>query len=66
MIQDWNAPSTKFHDEAPGPYPPDASSFQRFTDTFYSNLTSSQCEALDALLPSGLSSFGTSEGNDLL
>ncbi|XP_039780664.1 uncharacterized protein LOC120647927 [Panicum virgatum] len=30
--------------------PPDASSFQQFTETFSSNLTPSQCEALDALL----------------
>jgi hypothetical protein len=34
--------------------PPDASSFQQFTDTFSSNLTISQCDALDALLPTGL------------
>jgi hypothetical protein len=47
-------------------HPPDTSSFQQFTDTFYSTLSSSQCEALDALLPSGLSSFGNSEGDDLL
>ena len=34
--------------------PPDASSFQQFTDTFSSTLTKTQCEALDALLPSGM------------
>jgi len=33
--------------------PPDATSFQRFTDTFSSTLTTSQCEALDVLLPDG-------------
>ncbi|KAG2633217.1 hypothetical protein PVAP13_2NG259903 [Panicum virgatum] len=34
--------------------PPDASSFQQFTDTFSSTLTKTQCESLDALLPSGM------------
>jgi len=34
--------------------PPDASSFQQFTDTFSSTLTKSHCEALDALLPAGM------------
>ncbi|KAG2535761.1 uncharacterized protein LOC120692501 isoform X1 [Panicum virgatum] len=34
--------------------PPDASSFQQFTDTFSSMLTKLHCEALDALLPAGM------------
>jgi len=34
--------------------PPDASSFQQFTDTFSSTLTKSHCEALDVLLPAGM------------
>ena len=34
--------------------PPDATSFQRFVDTFSSTLTPSQAEALDVLLPAGL------------
>jgi len=37
--------------------PPDATSFQRFTDTFSSTLTVSNCEALDALLPKGMGSL---------
>ena len=39
--------------------PPDATSYQRFTDTFSSTLTTSHCDALDALLPSGLGSVFT-------
>jgi len=42
-------------------HPPDASSFQQFTDTFTSTLTVSQCEALDALLPAGMGSLATQE-----
>ena len=41
--------------------PPDATSYQRFTDTFSSTLTTSHCEALDALLPSGLGSVSTEQ-----
>jgi len=37
--------------------PPDASSFQQFTATFSSTLTTSHCEALDALLPTGMGSL---------
>ena len=37
--------------------PPDATSFQQFTDTFSSTLTVSQCEALDVLLPAGMGSL---------
>jgi len=37
--------------------PPDAVSYQRFMDTFSSTLTVAHCEALDALLPSGLGSL---------
>ena len=37
--------------------PPDATSFQQFTDTFSSTLTISHCEALDALLPKGMGSL---------
>ena len=37
--------------------PPDATSYQRFTDTFSSTLTISHCEALDALLPKGMGSL---------
>jgi len=37
--------------------PPDASSFQQFTATFSSTLTTSHCEALDALLPAGMGSL---------
>ena len=37
--------------------PPDATSFQRFTDMFSSTLTVSNCEALDALLPKGIGSL---------
>lgn len=33
--------------------PPDATSFQRYTATFSSTLTTSQCDALDVLLPGG-------------
>lgn len=33
--------------------PPDASSYQQFTATFSSQLTTSHCDALDALLPAG-------------
>ena len=33
--------------------PPDASAFQRYTATFASPLSHSQCEALDTLLPAG-------------
>ena len=33
--------------------PPDASAFQRYTATFASPLSRSQCEALDTLLPAG-------------
>jgi len=33
--------------------PPDATSFQQFVATFSSPLTTSQCEALDVLLPDG-------------
>ena len=33
---------------------PDATSYQRFTDTFASTLSITHCEALDALLPDGL------------
>jgi hypothetical protein len=33
---------------------PDASSYQQFVATFSSDLTTSQVEALDALLPSGM------------
>jgi hypothetical protein len=36
--------------------PPDATSYQQFTDTFSSTLTVSHCEALDALLPKGMGS----------
>jgi hypothetical protein len=39
--------------------PPDASSFQQFKDTFSSTLILSHCEALDALLPSGMGSMAT-------
>jgi len=41
--------------------PPDATSYQRFTDTFSSTLTTSHCDALDALLPSGLGSVFTEQ-----
>ena len=34
--------------------PPDATSYQQFVDTFSSTLTTSQCEAMDVLLPTGL------------
>jgi len=37
--------------------PPDATSFQQFTDTFSSTLIVSQCEALDVLLPAGMGSL---------
>ncbi|KAG2582412.1 hypothetical protein PVAP13_6KG102835 [Panicum virgatum] len=37
--------------------PPDASSFQQFTATFSSTLTTSHYEALDALLPAGMGSL---------
>jgi len=40
-------------------HPPDASSFQQFTDTFSSTLTDSQCKALDDLLPAGMGSLAT-------
>jgi len=40
-------------------HPPDASSFQQFTDTFSSTLTVSQCKALDDLLPAGMGSLAT-------
>jgi hypothetical protein len=40
-----------------GSQPPVATSFQRFTDTFSSTLTVSNCEALDALLPKGMGSL---------
>jgi len=39
--------------------PPDASSFQQFTETFSSNLTPSQCEALDALLQTWMGALAT-------
>jgi len=39
--------------------PPDATSFQQFTDTFSSTLTVTQCEALDALLPAGMGSLAS-------
>jgi len=39
--------------------PPDASSFQQFTATFSSTLTPAHCEALDALLPTGMGSLAT-------
>jgi len=38
---------------------PDASSFQQFTATFSATLTPSHCEALDALLPSGMGSLAS-------
>ena len=34
--------------------PPDANSYQRFVDIFSSTLSTSHCEALDVLLPTGL------------
>ena len=40
---------------------PDATSYQRFMDTFASTLSNTHCEALDALLPSGLGCSLTSE-----
>jgi len=46
--------------------PPDASSFQRYTAMFSSTMTASQCEAMDALLPTRLSSFEVSESDQLL
>jgi len=46
--------------------PPDASSFQRYTAMFSSTMTASQCEAMDALLPTGLASFEVSESDQLL
>lgn len=34
-------------------HPPDASAFRQYVDTFSSQLSTSQCEALDTLLPAG-------------
>jgi len=46
--------------------PPDASSFQQFTDTFTSTLTVSQCDALDALLPAGMGSLALEVASPVL
>ncbi|CAL4994760.1 unnamed protein product [Urochloa decumbens] len=35
--------------------PPDAAAFQRFLDVFIGTVTTSQCEAMDAILPDGAS-----------
>ena len=47
-------------------HPPDASSFQHFTDTFTSTLTVSQCDALDALLPAGMGSLALEVASPVL
>lgn len=46
--------------------PPDASSFQQFTATFSSTLTTSHCEALDALLPAGMGSLATEVASPMM
>ena len=40
-------------------HPPDASAFQQFEEAFTSSLSASHCEALDALLPTGMGRLAT-------
>ena len=40
-------------------HPPDASAFQQFEEAFTSSLLASHCEALDALLPTGMGRLAT-------
>ena len=40
-------------------HPPDASSFQQSEEAFFSPLTVSHCEALDALWPAGMGTLAT-------
>jgi len=35
-------------------HPPDAASYQQYVDMFSATLSTSQCDALDVLLPAGL------------
>jgi len=46
--------------------PPDASTFQQFTDTFSSTLTTSHSEDLDALLPAGMVSLAMEEATPMM
>jgi hypothetical protein len=45
---------------------PDASAFQRYVDTLASTLTTSQCDALDVLLPAGAPHAGAVGSESLL